>query len=293
MPWIIRYFDEPNLGPFEPWGTLVALGVVIALIFGVRRTQKQGLDVDKLTNLTAWTLLGGFLGARLGHCLVYFPGEYLPQPLEIFKLWKGGMSSYGGFVGAIITGLLSIRKMKLNVWKYGDIVCFGLILGWTVGRLGCFVIFDHVGAKSDLFLSRELWVGQISESGALLDKVLEARHPLGLYEVFLSAAITVFFFIMARRPRFDGFYMGWLSILYAVPRFFMDFLRHDDHFYRFIGNDSAGIARFAEQNPDTRYFHLTPAQYLSIILLAVGIWIIMKRSKQEPQLASEQETQAA
>jgi len=171
-------------------------------------------------------------------------------------LWKGGMSSIGGFAGAAILGLYAIRRYKMDVWRYGDVAMYSTVPGWAIGRIGCFLIHDHPGKLSDFFLAVEM-----NMTPHLTTELIEARHDLGLYDSLLSFAITGLFVWWNRKKRFDGFFLGWTCILYFLPRFFLDFLRATD-----VGTWS-----------DTRYLQLTPAQYGSIMLVIVGTWILWTR----------------
>jgi len=262
--WTIPYFDTPDLGPIEPWGLCVATGVIVGLIIGTRRAERLGLDTEAVSGLAAWFLMGGFVGARLMHVFAYRWVDYADNLWEIPMMWKGGMSSYGGFIGAAIAGIVYIRRTQINLWRYGDLVSYGFMPGWTIGRIGCFLIHDHPGAKSDFFLAVEM---RVQEAGQTLFQNLpiEARHDLGLYDGILSLCMWIIFAVSDRKPRFSGFYLGAMCALYSIPRFFLDFLRATDL-----------------EVSDTRYGGLTPAQYGSIILLFVGAWILWKRRNEAP-----------
>ena len=267
MPLTIPYFELPNLGFVEPWGLLVATGTIVGVLWAVRRARQKGLDVERLKDLAAWGVVGGFVGARLGHVFFYHWWYYQDHLTEIPQLWLGGMSSIGGFTGATIMGLIAIRRYKINVWRYGDVAAFCTIFGWAIGRIGCALIHDHPGQVSDFFLAVEMDVSNFLSQKELMvlyqetQGTIQARHDLGLYDSLLSFAITGLFLFWDRRPRFPGFYLGWFCILYFLPRFFLDYLRATD-----VGQWS-----------DTRYLQLTPAQYGSIMLVMVGGWILWRQ----------------
>jgi phosphatidylglycerol:prolipoprotein diacylglycerol transferase len=218
-----------------------------------------GLDADALSTLAGRILLGGFLGARLVHVFLYRWVDYQDNLGDIIKLWEGGLSSYGAFAGAVVVGVWYLRKRDLNVLQYGDVVIYACMPGWTLGRAGCFVIHDHPGQISDFFLAAQMKLQALGDSA----EIIAPRHDLGLYDGLLTLAITIIFWQADRKPRWAGFYMAWSCILYAVPRFFLDFLRATDLSWS-----------------DARYLGLTPAQYGSIILLTLGGWILWSQ-KQE------------
>lgn len=190
-------------------------------------------------DLAMWALVAGFIGARFFHVVFYGADYYVAHPLDVFKVWQGGMSSLGGFVGAGI-GLWLFAKKRHFSWKefvpYCDVAAVSLWLGWGIGRLGCFLIHDHPGTLSS-------FVGAVKFPTGV-------RHDLGLYDslvAFLLFAIFVLLF-----PRFVkkgwGYVMQYSVLCYAVARFFLDFLRASDL-----------------PGSDVRYAHLTPAQWGMLI----------------------------
>ncbi len=252
------YWEATRVGPIEPWGFFVALGVVIGILHAHKRSKSQGLSPDTMGSLATWILVGGFLGARLFHVFVYHWADYKDNLGEIIAMWKGGMSSYGGFIGSAIGAVAYLRRSRLDFWHYADVASFAFIPAWTIGRIGCFLIHDHPGALSDFPLAVAMNVSVV-ENGELIERI-QARHDLGLYDGILTLGIAALFFLADRRPRFHGFYLGWMCALYAVPRFFLDSLRAVDI-----------------DHSDTRYLGLTPAQYGSIILALLGGWILWTR----------------
>lgn len=234
----------------------MASGVLYGVSLATKRTKAQGLNPDHFGNLAVCILLPAFLGARLMHVFGYHWAYYQHHIGEIWRLWEGGMSSYGGFLGAAVGGVTYLLRSKMDFWHYADIASYGFIPGWTIGRIGCFAIHDHPGRVSDFVLAAEMKVMPLGS----LQTVMESRHDLGLYDGMLSAGIWVLFLCADRWKTFHGFYLGVMCVAYAVPRFFLDFLRATD----------LSMA-------DTRYGGLTPAQYGSIILLVLGGWILWTR----------------
>ena len=100
----------------------------------------------------------------------------------------------------------------VDTWRYLDAVAFAFPFGWIFGRLGCFVAFDHPGLPTDFFLGMENREGEVI-------------HNLGLEEAIFTVALSAVFALLARRPRFAGFYLGLLPLVYAPYRFASDFLR--------------------------------------------------------------------
>lgn len=247
---MLPYFEQPklHLGPLtiHAFGALVATGVLVGTEVLKRRAKTQSLDVLLAVRFLTWVLVGGFIGAHLIDRFVYFPQATLADPVSILKIWNG-LSSFGGFIGAITGAVLFIRKGYLGdkTWSYLDLVAYAFPVGWVFGRTGCFVAFDHPGSPTDFFL------GQAEGPG------LPPIHNLGLEEAIYTLVLIAAMFITGRQHRFPGFFVGLLAVLYAPVRFALDFMR----------------------KVDVRYAGLTPGQWGSIALLFVGIYIWMRQAR--------------
>jgi len=139
-----------------------------------------------------------------------------------------------------------LRRKKVDVYAYVDTAMFGLPLGLFIGRIGCFLIHDHPGTLTDFALGVKYPDG--------------VRHDHGLYLSINGLILFLLFLWLARKQVKTGTYLivflGW----YGVMRFFLDFLR---------ATDGAIV--------DTRYLGLTPAQYASLVMVALGLWIWKKK----------------
>jgi phosphatidylglycerol:prolipoprotein diacylglycerol transferase len=254
---MIPYFDQPrlSLGPLtiHAFGVLVAAAVLVGHRVFRWKMTREGLDAGIGERLLSWVLVGGFIGAHLVDRLVYKPGETLADPISLLKFWNG-LSSFGGFLGAVTGAWLFIRIIRrngqpLDSWRFLDAVAFAFPFGWIFGRLGCFVAFDHPGLPTSFFL------GMRDRSGVVI-------HNLGLEEAIFTIGLSAVFALLARRRRFPGFYLGLLPLLYAPYRFASDFLR----------------------TVDVRYLGLTPAQWgtIALLLLGAGILTVGQRRAHAP-----------
>lgn len=242
-------FTGLSIGPLtiHVWGLFVALGFLFGGVMAARFAKQRGDDVRVVWDLVLWMVVAGMIGGRLGHVLFYDPLYYFVHPIEIFEIWKGGLSVYGGMILGAIVGIWFLKKKKVDVWRYADVIAFGLPFGKWIGRLGCFSIHDHPGFATNFFLGVQYPDGII-------------RHDLGLYlsiDAFFLAMIMLW---LSRKERPVGIYIATFSVWYGATRFCLDFLRIID----------------------VRYFGLTPGQYCSILLFTFGICVFMwitKRSK--------------
>lgn len=244
IPWIEYQSISVWFLKLNVWGIFVSLGFLAGMVVAYFELKKKKLEMNRVYDLAFWIILSALIGGRLLYIVEHL-NVYFAAPLDIFKLWHGGMSVYGGFLGAILASVLYLKKYKLNFWQYADAVIFGLPLGLFIGRLGCFFIHDHPGIKTNFFL------GVAYPDGV--------RHDLGLYDSLLGLAVFLIFLFLRRRERSAGFYVAIFAACYGLARFFLDFLRVQD----LVG-------------ADPRYFGLTLAQYLSVILFAGGVYLFYR-----------------
>ena len=243
---MIPYFPQPSLplGPFtiHAFGVLVAAAVLVGVSILKRRSLAEGLDPDIATRLVTHVLVCGFVGAHLVDRLVYFPAETLAEPWTLLFLWEG-LSSFGGFLGGLVGALIFFRRTRLGdrTLRYLDAIAYALPFGWVLGRLGCFLAYDHPGEPTTFFLGQRYLDGLV-------------RHNLGLEEALYTIPVAVLFTVLGQKRRPAGFFLGLLAVLYAPARFFLDFLRI----------------------VDVRYLGLTPGQYGAIALLIAGLVILMR-----------------
>lgn len=237
---MIPYFQylTISLGPItlQVWGLLVALGILIGAWTASRMAKHRGLDPALVWDVAVWITVGSMIGARLFHVFVYDPAQYLADPIQILMIWNGGLSMFGGFIGATIAGVWFLRRKKLNLLLWCDTLTFGLPIGIAIGRIGCFLIHDHPGTLTHFLLGVRYPDGIV-------------RHDLGLYESIYGFILALIFFLLAKRNVKPPTYLITFLITYGTFRFSTDFLRI----------------------LDTTYFGLTPAQYLSMLMVVVGL----------------------
>jgi len=252
---MIPYFKLTTipLGPvdIQVWGLMVALGMMAGLYLGRRLAVKGGLDGEVMVDVAVWTLIPALVFGRLGHVVFYNLAAALQDPLSVFRVWDGGMSSFGGYLGAAIGALVFIRRKKIKFRPYAEIAAFVLPLGYGIGRLGCFFIHDHPGVLCNCFFAVAFPDGARLDHGLLL-----SMFGLLLFAVFL---------FLKKRGRYPGAdrwrYLPLLLISYGALRLVLDFFRAWDL-----------------PHADARFLYLTPSQYGAFILIALGVWLLRRRS---------------
>lgn len=264
---MIPYLQIPSLPPhssiaIHPFGVLVATGILAGAWLTRRRGAKLGLQDELVRSMIFWSVLTGFVVAHAVDVFIYQRGDWER------KLWalldpRSGLSSMGGFAGAVLGLYLWCRRHKQEVMAYADSLAFGLALGWMFGRLGCFVAHDHPGRLTDFFLGVDYPCPR-PPCAPLADWIYWGarfrRHDLGLYEALIAAAVAVFYLVMERfRPR-KGFFVASIALLYGPVRFVLDYLRATDI-------DGA----------DPRWWPgWTPAQYAAILVTLVGVALTVR-----------------
>lgn len=257
VPLLGGLLDEAHPPSIKPFGTLVALGVYLGSVVATRHAKERGLDLKKMNAFIFWVVGWGFVGGHVLDAIFYHPDHVAKNPAYLFMLWEG-LSSYGGFIGAL-GGALAFRHFKKQkILAYCESVCSAFPLAWVFGRAGCSVVHDHPGRLSDAWFAVRYPMG----SGFV------GRFDLGLYECVLTIPLAVAYFLLWRHKRYgDGFFVGWMCIAYAPVRFLLDFLREVE---------GGGIS-----GADPRYGGLTPAQWACFGLLALGIYFV-RRSYRAP-----------
>ena len=189
----------------------------------VARRAVQRPDAQEIDEFLTWAVIAVIVGGRLGFVLFYQPAHYLANPLEILKVWEGGMAFHGGLIGVALAEILFAWRRKLHVLSLADVIAAAAPIGLFFGRIANFVNGELWGRSTDVS-----W-------GVIFPHPLAGdvpRHPSQLYEAFLEG--LVLFAILApmvrsqairRRP---GVVAGTFLIGYATFRFLVEFVRQQD-----------------------------------------------------------------
>ena len=214
-------------GPFSiTWySVFILLGVVLAIIIMIKEAKKYNIPKPFIINLTFWCMIFGILGARVYYVLFNFD-YYSQYPLEIIKIWNGGLAIHGGIIAGVITLIVYCKKYNVNILKMTDIAVTGLILGQAIGRWGNFFNSEaHGGIVSKAFL----------EGLHLPDFIIRGMHINGNYyhPTFLYESIACFIGLFAllgirsmketKLGNTTALYLIW----YGIVRFFIESLRTD------------------------------------------------------------------
>jgi phosphatidylglycerol:prolipoprotein diacylglycerol transferase len=218
------------LGPLQIrwYGLSYLVGFGLFLWLTMRRVQRPqyvqaGWVRRDAEDLLFWGVLGAILGGRLGYTLLYKPGYYLANPLEILKVWEGGMAFHGGLIGVILALLWYARSRQRPALQVLDVVTPAVPIGLACGRMGNFINGELWGRAADASLP---WAMVFPQSGTAI-----ARHPSQLYQVALEGLLLfVLMQLYARRDRPQGQVAAAFLFGYGVLRFVAEYFREPDSF---------------------------------------------------------------
>lgn len=195
------------------YGIFIAMAMLIASTFVLRKGKAMGLKEDDIMDLVIWVLPSAIIGARLHYVLFYDLSYYMSQPLEILNLRAGGLAIHGGVIAGVLAGYIVTRIKKMPFVKLADIVAPVLILGQAIGRWGNFFNGEAHGGPTDL-----PW-------GIMVDG--QKVHPTFLYESVWDFIIFLLLFKLLNHKKFDGQVAALYLILYSIGRYFIEGLRTD------------------------------------------------------------------
>ena len=268
-----------DLGFFElRWYSLAYLaGIFLGYWYMLRLIREPGAPMARrhADDLLFYAALGVILGGRLGYVLFYRPGYYLENPLEILKLWDGGMSFHGGVIGTSLAILYLARKEQLQWLRVHDYVACVVPIGLFTGRLANFVNAELWGAPTSVS-----WAVRFPEMGPLGQAILgPPRHPSQLYEAILEGivlfAILAWMFWRTRARYQPGMLVGAFLLFYGLFRFAVEFVREPD----------SHLVEFAQ----TTGLHM--GQWLSLPMILGGLYLMLtakrRRVRVEPIAGTE------
>ena len=201
------------------YGMTYLLAFLAAWLLGRSRAKKTGIFTPvQFDDLLTWGILGVLVGARLGYVLFYNPTYYLANPLDVFKVWEGGMSFHGGFLGVLITQGLAARRFGKGFFQTMDFMAPLVPAGIFSVRMGNFINAELWGRVTDV-----PWGMIFPGAGP------EPRHPSQLYEAALEG-ILLFIIVwgFSAKPRPTMAVSGVFALGYGLFRCFAEFFRQPD-----------------------------------------------------------------
>jgi phosphatidylglycerol:prolipoprotein diacylglycerol transferase len=267
-----------DLGFFQlRWYSLAYLaGIFLGYWYMLKLIKQPGAPMARrhADDLVFYAALGIILGGRIGYVLFYNLSYYLQNPLDILKLWDGGMSFHGGMIGTVLGIIYLSRKEKLNWLRIHDYVACCVPFGLFFGRVANFVNHELWGAPTNV-----PWAVQFPELVAGVTVLGPPRHPSQLYEAILEGvvlfAILAWMFWKTRARYEPGKLVGAFTFFYGLFRFLIEFVREPD----------AQLVAFAQSTG------LHMGQWLSLPMILLGAWLMWtakgRRQRIEPTAGTE------
>jgi phosphatidylglycerol:prolipoprotein diacylglycerol transferase len=258
-----------SVGPFAiRWYALAyVFGILLGWLYAraiIRDESLWGgpapLRLVDFDDFVLWATVGVILGGRIGYVLFYNPTFFASHPFEALKVWQGGMSFHGGFLGCLAAVLLFARSRGISVLSLGDIACAVGPIGLFLGRLANFINAELWGRPSDV-----PWAFVFPGAGPL------PRHPSQLYEaalegLLLFALLAVLIRMGAlKRP---GLVVGVFAVGYGLARSFAELFREPDPQLGFLWGG------------------LTMGMLLSVPMIAAGLAFIVAALRRKPAAAT-------
>ena len=244
----INNFDPVALEIFSFEIRWYSLAYIFGILLGWILAKKlfiHNIEIkNKFDDYLTYLILGIIIGGRLGYVLIYNFSFYLSNPLDIFKIWQGGMSFHGGLIGVIVASIIFARKNNHNSFLYMDIVSLVAPIGLFFGRIANFINSELYGTITNV-----PW----SVTFVQVDNL--PRHPSQLYEALLEG-LFLFLLLIYFKNKFSnkpGVISGLFLIIYSIFRFIIEFYRVPDEQLGYI------------------LLNLTMGQVVSLIFIISGV----------------------
>ncbi len=251
------------------YGIFVALGFLAGISFALREARRVGEDPEKILDLCFWILIAAIVGSRLMFILFNIK-EYIKYPIEVIKIWRGGLVFYGGVILSIIAAAVFMHRHKLNPWKATDILAPGAALGLFFGRIGCFLAGCCYGKPTDL-----PWAVTFRDpvSLATLDVPL---HPTQLYSSLNGLILFLILLGLRRFKKFEGQITVSFFFLYAITRSIIEVFRKQWNLIIPPGS-----------LPLLPGFSLSTSQFISIPVVLVSLYLFFYLRKRARKAEGE------
>lgn len=259
-------WSYPNINPvaldlgflqIHWYGLMYLLAFAGGWFYGVYRAKtREPWNSEMVGDLLFYVAMGVILGGRIGYILFYDLPHYLASPLDVFKVWQGGMSFHGGLIGVTVAMLVFAKNTKQSLFQVADFVAPLVPIGLLTGRIGNFINGELWGKTTDSALG--MWVYD-----PFIQQTVQ-KYPTQLLEALLEG--VVLFLILAwysKKPRTPGSVAGLFLVGYGVFRFTVEFWRVPDVQLGYL-----------------LWGWVTMGQILSLPMIIIGLLLMLYKSKQ-------------
>ena len=209
-----------TLGPLTVhyYGAIIALGLLLAVFYGSRRSKEFGIKEDDVMDGVLWIVPFAILCAR-AYYVAFSWADYADNPISMFYIWNGGLAIYGGVLGAVVGVMVFCKIKKIKIAALLDVVLLGFLIGQSIGRWGNFFNREAFGAETDSLFRMGLT--------NTVTGVTYYVHPTFLYESLWNALGFVILHFASKHRRYDGQIALGYAAWYGLGRCFIEGLRQD------------------------------------------------------------------
>ncbi len=271
-----------DIGGFEFALRWYALSYIIGIFLGWRLAvlatrradlwprNQSPLEPVQAEDLMTWIVFGVILGGRLGYVIFYEPSKYIDDPVSILKVWQGGMSFHGGFLGVVFTAYLFFKRNHVPYASGADLLALCTPIGLLLGRIANFINAELWGRATEMPWG-VAFPGEAAQACGQLSGLC-ARHPSQLYEAVLEGLLLgmILIFVAFRKNglKRPGLISGLFFAGYGIARYMVEFFRQPDAQFQSVTNPVGYAFQFGD-------YGLTMGQSLSLPMIILGIALII------------------
>jgi len=283
--------------PVHWYGLILGLGALAGLYLAIREGKRFGIQQEFFMDMLLLGFPSAIIGARI-YYVAFTWSEYKDNPLDVFKIWNGGIAIYGALIGAVICAIIYFRYKGYPFWRVVDICAPGLLAGQMIGRWGNFINQEAYGGEvSESFLRDKLHLPDFIVNQMYINDGVSAafHHPTFLYESIWSLAGIVLLMVLRRQKfmRAGELFLTYF-IWYSIGRFFIEGLRTDSLGF----NGSTGVESlmnglwtpmtwfgFEQGYFDPSSGNIRTSQLLALLIIVVAIALMVYRRFSGPPKA--------
>ena len=271
-----------DIGGFEFALRWYALSYIIGIFLGWRLAvlatrradlwprNQSPIEPVQAEDLMTWIVFGLILGGRLGYVIFYEPSKYIVDPVSILKVWQGGMSFHGGFLGVVFTAYLFFKRNLVPYASGADLLALCTPIGLLLGRIANFINAELWGRATEMPWG-VAFPGEAAQACGQLSGLC-ARHPSQLYEAVLEGLLLgmILIFVAFRKNglKRPGLISGLFFAGYGIARYMVEFFRQPDAQFQSVTNPVGYAFQFGD-------YGLTMGQSLSLPMIILGIALII------------------
>lgn len=243
--------DLISIGPItlHTYGLFVAVGFFVGLMNATRLAKDQGISSQQVMDMGFVIIISAIIGSRAMYVLMN-ASHYTRAPLDMLKIWEGGLVFSGGVIGVVLTMLWYIKRHGLHLGKTADLWAPSIAIGQGFGRIGCLMAGCCYGRPTDV-----PWGVTFTHSNCLAP-LNQSLHPTQLYAALSAVAIFLVVMLLYKKKKFDGQVFLWFLIMHSTARLAIERFRGDDRGLLLSSN-------------------MTLTQFVSILILVASVGILL------------------